>query len=148
MNATVNVCMFIGLILGGMAVLEYFRWRRSALGGTGDSYPASRLICRVASVLLLEGVLALVVYNDALSRTPGDALRQFQTLCAAIVLALVALMIAIREIRGERRRALGDAGSAADEIARRMMEELKREGIIGQSGGKPPAGQEDGGAKK
>ncbi len=147
MTATINVCLFIGLALLVMATMEYLRWRRSALDGIGDFYPLSRLIRRIASVLLLEAVMGLVIYNDVLSRTPGNAFVQFQALCAAIVLALVALLIGLREIRGERRRALGEARDTTDEIALRMMEEMKRQGIIAQDAGKPTPGKEGGNGK-
>jgi hypothetical protein len=123
------IVLFLALALAALMVVEWARWRsKRRIRGPG-AYPNSRLARRTASVLLLEAVLALVLFFGAGAGRPSRPSRQLALLGAGLALSLGALILALRDLRDVSRDAVRDSEAAAAAAVDRLRKAMLERGL-------------------
>jgi hypothetical protein len=111
--------MALGLL--ALWAAEWRRFRQSRLSAP-RAYPTVRIVRRTASLLALEGVLALICLAERFDVWFGRGMGQAAALGLALALALTTLLLALGDLREMRGSVLKETETAVAGA----LEEMRR----------------------
>ncbi|OPZ18697.1 MAG: hypothetical protein BWZ10_01010 [candidate division BRC1 bacterium ADurb.BinA364] len=149
MTAALVVEGALAIALAAVAGVEIARYRAAraeapAPGASGEAYSMRRLKRRLASILLLLLVLAVLRYADGPRWDNLTPWRQLYVLFSGLALTLGAALLLARDLRQTRREAARRVERETEEAMLRLREAMQARGAGERRRARRPGGESPG----